>query len=65
MAKRWGNSVLAYNYRYITCDYCGNLVKDGVPFQINKYNGHIFVFHDKVCENIWDKKHGTGQRSSE
>lgn len=61
MTTRWGNSILAVNFKYIACEYCGIPIKDREWFKIKQLNGRIFAFGEKLCEDIWDKKHGRSQ----
>lgn len=58
MGKRWANSIVEVNYKLMQCDYCGRDIKPKVWFKIRPSNGNIYVFDDKLCEHIWDKKHG-------
>lgn len=58
MTTRWGNSILEVNLKYLACDYCGIPVKDKAWFKIKRLNGNVFIFGERLCETIWDKKHG-------
>lgn len=55
--KHWGNSFLHINIKFLSCDYCGRVVKDATWFTIRKTNGNVFILCDQTCESIWDKKH--------
>lgn len=49
--KGWGNSVIAVNFKYWTCSYCGEKIGDGKPFQIMRINGRPqpYVFDKEFC----------------
>lgn len=54
---KWANSVLEFNFKSISCEYCGHLIKDEEWFAMRAFNGHRFVFGSKDCEEIWTKRH--------
>jgi len=48
--KRWGNSVLAINYKFWDCTYCGTRIKDGTPFQVMRIDDKgPFVYDTEFC----------------
>ena len=53
--KKWGNSILDTNIKFWKCFYCGNLIKDRIPFSILKINGdsepHVFCSYE--CLKIY------------
>lgn len=56
MARRWGNSKLEVNLKYLGCYYCGNVIRDKAWFKIKRMVTHVYVFCSKLCETIWDRK---------
>lgn len=50
--KKWGNSVLAFNYKNWNCSYCGLPIKNATPFEIAFINGNPipYVLCTRMCE---------------
>ncbi len=55
---QWGNSVLLINLKHWRCTYCGNLLKDDIPFGIIKVNSDIEsqIFCSFECLKIYTLK---------
>ena len=56
--SKFGNSLLAYNYKFWSCTYCGLPLKNGVPFEMAYINGNPlpYVLCTPTCEKLQLKK---------